>query len=115
LRFLIKILISSVVLAAVSEIAKRSTVWAAVTASLPLTSMLALTWLYLDTTDTQKISDLSIGIFWAVLPSLIFFVALPFALRCGLRFPMAMLSASIVMVAAYIGYAWIMGRVGIRV
>jgi hypothetical protein len=47
-------------------------------ASLPLTSLLAFVWLYLDTGDTQRVADLSQGIFWLVLPSLSLFVLLPF-------------------------------------
>ena len=69
----------------VSELAKRSSFWGAALASLPLTSLLAFVWLYLDTGDIQKVSSLSQGIFWLVLPSLLLFVVLPLLLRSGGR------------------------------
>lgn len=81
-----KTLLSAVVLVAVSEIAKRSSVWAALVASLPLTSILAMVWLYLDTKETATIAQLSRDIFWLVLPSLVFFVVLPWLLERGWQF-----------------------------
>lgn len=76
MQFALKIFVSAVIIASVSEIAKRSSVLAALTASLPLTSILAITWLYVDTRDTRAVAELSIGIFWMVIPSLLFFVAM---------------------------------------
>jgi hypothetical protein len=115
LRIALKILISAVVITAVSEIGKRSTLVAAILASLPLTSLLAITWLYVDTGDTNQVIDLSKGIFWAVLPSLLFFVLLPLFLRAGMRFPLAMVLASGSMAIAYAGYGWLLGRLGVAI
>lgn len=52
--FLIKTLITALIVAAVSELARRYTVWAALLASLPLTSILAFIWVYWDTKDRVK-------------------------------------------------------------
>lgn len=84
--FLIKIGISALMIAGVSEVAKRSSLFGALIASLPLTSLLAFIWIYYDTRDGQKIIDLSYGIFWVVIPSLALFLILPFFLKCGLKF-----------------------------
>jgi hypothetical protein len=80
-HYALKIGLSALILVAVAEVAKRSTFWAAALASLPLTSLLAFVWLYLDTGDTQKVATLAGGIFWLVLPSLLLFVLLPLLLR----------------------------------
>ena len=72
----LKLIITSVVIVSVSEIAKRSSTFAAMLAALPLTSILAMIWLYVDTKDSVKIIDLSYGIFWLVLPTLLFFILL---------------------------------------
>ena len=77
----IKIVVTAVLVVAISEVAKRSTLLGAVLASLPLTSLLAMIWLYADTGDAQQVADLASGIFWLVLPSLVLFVALPLLLR----------------------------------
>jgi hypothetical protein len=113
--FLLKVLLSAVVIAVVSELGKRFTLLAAILASLPLTSILALTWLWVDTRDEQPIIDLSVGIFWAVLPSLIFFLVLPVLLRAGLGFPAAMLLSCLVMAASYGIYALLLRQLGVQV
>lgn len=58
----------------------------AILASIPLVSVLAMLWLYIDTKDVAKVSSLSINIFWLVLPSLVLFIALPVMLKQGLNF-----------------------------
>ena len=84
--YLVKIAVTTVLIVAISEIAKRSTFVGAILASIPLISVLAMLWLYIDTKDVMKVSALSTSVFWLVLPSLALFVALPFLLRQGLNF-----------------------------
>jgi hypothetical protein len=84
----IKVLLTSVLVVAVSEAAKRSALFGAIIASIPLTSVLAMIWLYVDTGDTEKVARLATGIFWLVLPSLVLFLALPLLLRAGVDFAM---------------------------
>ena len=69
-----------------SEIAKRNTAFAALIASLPLTSILAMMWLHVEGADTLQIADLSKQIFWLVLPSLLLFLLLPLLIKQGLGF-----------------------------
>lgn len=114
-QYIIKILLTAGVVVAVSEIAKRSTFWGAALASLPLTSLLAFIWLYLDTGDARRVADLSNGIFWLVIPSLLLFVALAFLLRSGWGFWYSLGVSSVVTAAAYFGMVWCLGRLGIRV
>jgi len=99
--FLIKTLITALIVAAVSELSRRYTLWAALLVSLPLTSILAFIWVYWDTKDTGKIIELSYSVFWLVLPSLAFFLILPFLLKHGLTFPVAMVGAVAAMAALY--------------
>jgi hypothetical protein len=98
---LLKFGLSAAVLVAVSEIAKRSSLWAALLASLPLTSLLAFVWLYLDTRDTHKVAALSGDIFWLVIPSLTLFPTLAGLLRSGMSFWWAMASACTVTLLSY--------------
>lgn len=113
LRFTLKILITALVVAGVSELAKRHSWMAAILAALPLTSILAMCWLYWDTGDTARVAELSRGILWAVLPSLLFFWILPLLLKQGLRFPAALAISSAVMTGAYAIYAWAAARLGV--
>lgn len=72
MQFFIKVIMSALIIAGVSELGRRYSLFAAVLASLPLTSILAITWLYYDTHDTEQVVQLTQLIFWVVLPSLIF-------------------------------------------
>jgi hypothetical protein len=84
--YIFKIAITTVMIVAISEIAKRSSIVGAFLASVPLVSVLAMIWLYIDTKDVLKISALATSIFWFVLPSLVLFLTLPVLLKQGLNF-----------------------------
>ncbi|SRR5258706_16209503 len=99
--YLFKLLISALLIVAISEIAKRSTFAGAILASLPLTSVLAFVWLYVESGSAEKIPALSIGIFWLVIPSLILFILLPFLLRWGLGFWPSLLGSMAATAAGY--------------
>ncbi len=86
LQYVIKIALSALLIVAISEIAKRYSLLAALIASLPVVSILALTWLYVETSDVARISELSRQIFWLVIPSLAFFLLLPVFIKLGLGF-----------------------------
>ncbi len=74
----------------VAELAKRNSLMGAVIASIPLISVLAFIWLYIDTGDVTKISELSKQIFWLVIPSLMLFVSLPVLLKLKVHFYIAL-------------------------
>ena len=113
--YALKIGISALVLVAIAEIAKRSTFWAAALASLPLTSLLAFVWLYLDTGDTQRVAALSGGIFWLVLPSLLLFIVLPLLLRAGWGFWASLALSGAATALAYVGMVRLLGLFDIEI
>lgn len=84
--YIVKVLLSALVIVAITEIAKRSSGFAALVASLPLTSLLAFVWLRVEGSSSSEIASLASQIFWLVLPSLVLFVLLPLLLRQGLNF-----------------------------
>ncbi len=88
--YLVKIVITTALIVLISEIAKRSTLAGAILASVPLISVLAMIWLYVDTKDVTKVIDLATSVFWLVLPSLALFVTLPLLLKQGLNFYLSM-------------------------
>ena len=113
-QYAAKVLITVAVVVAVSEIGKRSSLWGAVLASLPLTSLLAFVWLYVETGDSQPIAALSQSIFWLVLASLPLFLILPAMLRAGVSFWPSLGLACLVTVGAYFGLVWALERAGVR-
>ena len=110
----VKVLLTAVVVVAVSEVAKRSSLWGAILASLPLTSLLAFVWLYLDTGNTQGIAALSQSIFWLVLASLPLFLVLPMMLRAGWSFWPSLGAACAITVGAYFALVWVLGRLHVQ-
>lgn len=84
--YIVRVAITAVIVVLISEISKRSSFVGAVLASIPLTSVLAMLWLYLDTGDAGKVSALAGSVFWLVLPSLALFIALPLLLAKGVNF-----------------------------
>jgi hypothetical protein len=111
--YLVKVAVTAAVVVTAAEIAKRSTRWGAALASLPLTSLLAFVWLYVDTGDTRRVADLSQGIFWLVLPSLLLFVVMALLLRSGSGFWSSLGLSCVVTAAAYVGMMWCLAKLGI--
>lgn len=111
---LLKAAFTAVLVVLISETAKRSTWWAAVLASLPLTSILAFCWLYYDTGDNMRVAALSRSILWLVLPSLLLFVALPWLLERQMPFGWALLIACALTALAYGGMLWALPRLGVE-
>lgn len=109
-----KFIITAGLIVLISEISKRSATLAAFLASLPLVSVLAMLWLYIDTHDVQKVAALTTSIFWLVLPSLAFFIALPVLLKKGLDFYLSMGIAVIITAGCYVLMLMILARYGIK-
>lgn len=101
-QYIVKILVTTALVVAIAEVSKRSSLVGGLLASLPLVSFLALFWLYLDTKDTGKVAALSSSIFWLVLPSLVFFLALsPLLLKLKLNFYLSFGLATALMLVCY--------------
>jgi uncharacterized membrane protein (GlpM family) len=99
-----KTLISALVIVAVGEISKRSTSIAALLISLPLTSILAMIWMHHEKASPESLAQLSMSIFWLVIPSLFFFVAFYWLTKYGLRFYPTLLISAVSTTAVYFGY-----------
>ena len=111
---IVKFVVSGVVVVAVSEIAKRSSVFGGLIAALPLTSVLAMTWLYRDTHDTERIASLATSIFWLVLPSLVLFVMLAALLKRQFSFYNALGVSTATMLACYAVMVFVLKELGIK-
>jgi len=108
-----KALLSGAIIATASEVAKRSPALGAVILSLPLVSLLAFVWLWLDTADKEAIATLSQSTFWFVLPTLPMFLVLPALLRSGFGFWSALAVSYALTVVLYLLTAWLLPKLGI--
>lgn len=92
LFFLLKVIISGVLIALVSTMAKHSPRWAALLTALPMMTFLSLIWIYLENRDLALLETYTRDVLLWVLPSLLFFVAaiylfkwrVPFLLTMGI-------------------------------
>jgi hypothetical protein len=114
LYLVIKAALSGMIVAAVSEIARRYPTWGGLVASLPLTSLLAMIWLYRDTHEPERVAELSMSAFWFFLPSVPMFVALPLLIRSGVPFWLSIGLVVIGTLALYAGWFWAAPRLGIK-
>ena len=94
-----KYLITAAVVVIVSEAAKRSDKLGGFIAALPLVTLLALVWLYVEKQPQTKIANHAWYTFWYVVPTLPMFLAFPWLLaRIGF-WPALAASAAITFVS----------------
>jgi hypothetical protein len=71
--FITKLIITALLIVLISEIAKRSSLMSALLAAIPLVSILAMTWMYIDTNNSRSAVEFSNRIIWLIVPSMILF------------------------------------------
>ena len=80
LQLAVKALLSGVIIAIVSEVAKRQPAFGALIASLPLISVMGMVWLWVAKPDAANMAAHAQATFWYVLPSLPMFLVMPIML-----------------------------------
>ena len=110
----LKILLTVLIVVAISEISRRSTIIAGIIASIPLTSLLAITWIYLETNDLENIKNLSSNILMMIPPSLTFFICLPLFIDMKIEFYASAFFAIVLTAFVYWLYFYILGLFGIN-
>ncbi len=108
----IKALVSGVLIAAASELARRSPGWGGLVASLPLVSLTALLWLWRDTGDAARLADLALSSSLYVIASLPAFVIMALLLRRGTAIPLAFAGFVVIGMAGYLAMIWAGKRLG---
>ena len=111
----LKAAISGVIIAIVSEVAKRSPALGALIVSLPLVSVMGMMWLWRDTNDPVRLAAHAQSTFWFVLPSLPMFLLIPWLLRRGVSFWPALGAGCVLTVGLYLLMSWIGPRFGLRI
>ncbi len=112
--YIIKITITAVLIVIISEISKRSSMAGAILASIPLVSVLAMIWLYIDTKDASKVSLLSSSVFWLVIPSLALFLVLPVFLKREINFYLSLGMSVAITIGCYFFMIGILRQIGIE-
>ena len=108
-----KYLITAAVVVLVSEVAKRSDRLGGLFAALPLVTVLALIWLYVERQPQSKIANHAWYTFWYVVPTLPMFLAVPMLLP-RLGFWPTLLACVVITVVCFWLFALLVRRFGIE-
>jgi hypothetical protein len=111
---IIKAALSGVLVAAISEVAKRYPGLGGMIASLPLVSVLGMIWLWRDKPDVANMAAHAQSTFWFVLPSLPMFLVIPALLRHGVGFWVALAIGCMLTILLYSLMVAIGPRLGLR-
>ena len=114
LYLLIKAAISGVIVALVSEVAKRYPGLGGMLASLPLISILGMIWLWRDTRDPVRLADHAAATFWFVLSSLPMFLLVPALLKRGVGFWPSLAAGCALTIALYAAMTFLGPRLGLK-
>jgi len=114
LYLILKAAISGIIVATVSEIAKRYPGIGGLIASLPLVSVLGMMWLWRDKPDAGNMAAHAEATFWFVLPSLPMFLLIPAMLRNGFGFWHSLLAGCALTILLYSLMIGIGPRFGLR-
>lgn len=104
--------ISGLLIAAVSDVARRYPGAGALIASLPLISVMGMIWLWHDRPDAQNMAAHAEATFWFVLPSLPMFLLIPALLRHGVNFWVALALGCSLTMGLYLGVASLRAHFG---
>ena len=111
---LVKAALSGIIIAIVSEVARRSPAFGALIVSLPLVSLLGILWLWRDTGDAGRIAAHMQATFWYVLPSLPMFLVVPILLRSGVGFWSSLVAGCGLTIVLYLLTVFAAARFGVR-
>ncbi|QOP41820.1 DUF3147 family protein [Sulfurimonas marina] len=112
--YIVKLLITTVLIVLISEIGKRYSLAGALLAAIPLVSILAMIWMYVDTGSSSSAVEFSQRIVWLIAPSMTLFIAFPILIKKGVGFPLSMLIATTLTIAAYYSVIYVVGKFGIE-
>ncbi|MFT9384900.1 DUF3147 family protein [Acetobacter orientalis] len=111
--FAVKVILSGLLIAAASSLARRLPAFGALIASLPLISILGMLWLWAETHDASKMEQHVFATFWYVLPSLPMFLLIPWLMQQSVPFYTALLAGCCVTIVLYGLMLWLLRQMGI--
>lgn len=109
-----KYALTALIIVLVSEVAKRADRLGALIASLPLVTVLAMIWLYVEKQSSEKIANHAYYTFWYVLPTLPMFLLMPWMLRKGFGFWWSLSGGILLTFACFVLFAWLGKRFGVN-
>lgn len=113
--YIVKIIITALIIVLVSEISKRLPLLGSLIASLPLISVLGMIWIFQETKDSQKLISHAEGTFWYVLPSLPMFLVMPWMMKKGISFYLSLGTGILLTIILYVIMTKLLSRFGLNI
>ena len=111
---IVKYATTAFIVVLVSEIAKRTDRIGALIGALPLTAILVMLWLQVETGDAKKLEDYARYTFWFVLPTLPMFLLMPWMMSKGVHFWVSLAAGIALTVVCFFASAWLARRFGLE-
>ena len=113
--YIVKIIITALIIVLVSEISKRLPLLGSLIASLPLISVLGMIWIFQETKNSQKLISHAEGTFWYVLPSLPMFLVMPWMMKKGISFYLSLGVGILLTIILYVIMTKLLSRFGLNI
>jgi hypothetical protein len=110
---LVKLLVTAAIILFVNKIQLVNDRLSALLIALPLTSLMAMIWMHHGGQSSERLANHSEGTFWFVLPTLPMFLILPWMLRSGWGFWVALAANCLITVALFWLTVLVLRRFGI--
>tara|TARA_B100000214_G_scaffold205221_2_gene148815 strand:+ start:14226 stop:14585 length:360 start_codon:yes stop_codon:yes gene_type:complete len=109
-----KILLTALIIFSVAQISEKSTLMAAVLASIPIVSVLAMMMMYHEGQTALEISAFAKDIVWLLIPSLLMFLVIPWLIESrGWDFYPALAAGLFSTITGYLLMIQIMEKIGL--
>ncbi|MDX1294925.1 MAG: DUF3147 family protein [Sulfurimonadaceae bacterium] len=112
--YITKLVITSFLIVVISEIGKRYSLAGALLAAIPLVSILAMTWMYVDTGESNSAVEFSNRIVWLIAPSMTLFIIFPILINKGMHFFPSLFIATVMTIFAYYSVIYVVGKFGVK-
>ena len=98
--FLVKVTLSALIIAGVSEVARRLPSLGGLIAAMPLTTLLALIWIYGETGDYHLAASFTKSVLFGIIPTIFFFGTALYLFRKGVSFVLVLCGSFVVFTIA---------------
>jgi hypothetical protein len=94
MQFFLKLLAANIIIVFCARVGSKSPTLGGLVATMPLTSLLVMVWLYLDNPgDFRLMTDYTRGVLWGIIPTVLFFVVTLICFRRHIPLPLVLFAA----------------------
>ena len=111
MQFAIKLLVSIAIIIFCSQIGRKFPTLAGLIATMPLTSLIVLLWLWTDKPgDTALMQTYTKGVLWGIIPTILFFIVAFVCFKKGIGFGTTIAASFAVWLLAAAVHKYLLGR-----